>query len=308
MSGQTSGRCWFARCGLLLGVVALSASVSRGQYRVQGGITENIGGFFNPISSYDASDSGEIAREVHYDQSFPGEPTYHAQADSIAGIAGLRAHAEAGLSKQASASGFTYRLNSSGAAEAVWSDFVVSAPDGSPSSIYTNFKLHLSGSHLTASTDTPGNSSRGNSIVQISYYTQDQIFGGGSQSVTNADGVQEAPFEQGDLVGFDGDATITTPYVLVPVNTPFSIKLQLQAGAIVEGYFAEGFVASAESDFTHTLTFATGGPVFELPDGYTVNSPSAGIVNNVNTVPEPSLCGCAFLVTPMLAARRGRRG
>jgi hypothetical protein len=86
---------------------------------------------------------------------------------------------------------------------------IISAAGGSPSSVSTSFNVHLSGSHITGSSNTPGNSSRGTSAVQISYYVNDAALGGGSQSVSNHDSVEEPPFESGDLVGFDGNAVIT---------------------------------------------------------------------------------------------------
>jgi PEP-CTERM motif-containing protein len=48
--------------------------------------------------------------------------------------------------------------------------------------------------------------------------------------------------------------------------------------------------ADSINDFSHTLSFAASGPVFNLPTGYTVNSVDGGIVDNhfvTSTVPEP---------------------
>jgi hypothetical protein len=41
------------------------------------------------------------------------------------------------------------------------------------------------------------------------------------------------------------------------------------------------------ADFTHTVTFPSVGPVFNLPPGYTANAPSVGIVNNRWTLGGP---------------------
>ena len=40
------------------------------------------------------------------------------------------------------------------------------------------------------------------------------------------------------------------------------------------------------SDFSHTLTFNSSGPVFNLPGGYTIDSPQAGITNNTLVTKE----------------------
>jgi hypothetical protein len=90
----------------------------------------------------------------------------------------------------------------------------------------------------------------------------------------------------------------------LPVNTPFSITLDLQSetlasytvqgtGTAVVPISAEGF-----SNFTNTFSFARSGPVFTLPDGYTVNSPSGMIVDN-HFIPEPPVIA---LLAPVLSA------
>jgi hypothetical protein len=67
-------------------------------------------------------------------------------------------------------------------------------------------------------------------------------------------------------------------------------------------------LADALSDYSHTLTFPASGPVFNLPAGYTANSPDAHIVNNM-FVPEPGslvlLVSAGSLIWS--GAHRGRR-
>jgi hypothetical protein len=82
------------------------------------------------------------------------------------------------------------------------------------------------------------------------------------------------------------DGIFTSPtHTFVP-NTHFSIGLFLEVGAGSMGG------TSAIADFGHTLEFPGSGPVFNLPEGYTLNSVSAGIVNNryvgFNPPPEPT--------------------
>lgn len=60
-------------------------------------------------------------------------------------------------------------------------------------------------------------------------------------------------------------------------------------------------------DFMSTATFVTGSPVFVLPEGYTANSVSAGIVNNVYVpTPEPASVGLFLLGGLALLPRRRR--
>jgi hypothetical protein len=71
----------------------------------------------------------------------------------------------------------------------------------------------------------------------------------------------------------------------VPVGTPLVLMLEVSTESFVSGQTPSGypsFVASGESttDFSHTLGFPTSGPIFNLPDGYTVNSISGLIVTH----------------------------
>jgi hypothetical protein len=76
------------------------------------------------------------------------------------------------------------------------------------------------------------------------------------------------------------------------VGVPLTLNLALSIRSIAEG----GFVLSSSGgiDALHTFGVPQGGAlVFDLPDGYTANSESLNIVNNVvpaatTAVPEPS--------------------
>ncbi|MCZ2293032.1 MAG: PEP-CTERM sorting domain-containing protein [Burkholderiales bacterium] len=71
----------------------------------------------------------------------------------------------------------------------------------------------------------------------------------------------------------------------VPTGTPISIGLYLRARYDIRG------AGAADLDFASGLSFNRDGPVFTLPEGYTVNGP--GVVNNhwvgaIPAVPEPA--------------------
>jgi hypothetical protein len=105
----------------------------------------------------------------------------------------------------------------------------------------------------------------------------------------------------------EGDL-LTTPVFAVGVGTPFSLHVTLSVSAGASTNITHGN-ADAAASFGHTLRFASGRPVFDLPEGYTVDAPSAGIVDNTFVVPEPStlaltLVGCALLASLRRAPAR----
>jgi hypothetical protein len=74
---------------------------------------------------------------------------------------------------------------------------------------------------------------------------------------------------------------------MVPVNTPFPLEMSLQVLAQIAVPQAGGVILAASTDFAHTASFPTSGPVFNLPAGYTVNSAQAGITGNTFVI-----CSC----------------
>lgn len=142
------------------------------------------------------------------------------------------------------------------------------------------------------------------------------LSGGGQFKSGNATGAgSQGGFLSSIPVGPDGtiDSNIRIPFRATASETfPNSLTITLETrvwgGDIA---FGDG-LASSYSDFT--LHFATDRPVFELPEGLTVNSEQAGIVDNQYTqpssaVPEPSsylqfLCGMLVLLSAGWRRRR----
>ena len=77
-----------------------------------------------------------------------------------------------------------------------------------------------------------------------------------------------------------GGAVLTVPNLQLPVNQPFFLRLGIAAQTVAQGNGEATGGAFATADFSHTLSFPTVGPVFDLPRGYTVNSVDGLIVNN----------------------------
>jgi hypothetical protein len=97
------------------------------------------------------------------------------------------------------------------------------------------------------------------------------------------------------------------------VGTPFSFSVNLEASSGIEVYGASSsefanFTGSALADYASGLQLASH---FTLPDGYTLNSPEAGIVDNTFTpppaVPEPTSLGLSLLGGLGLLGRRFAR-
>lgn len=140
-------------------------------------------------------------------------------------------------------------------------------------------------------------------------------FGQASYAYNNGSPIESV---DGLLIGHYGTGgtiadSITSSQLMIPVGETFSVRVYVNAGAdglvTISGTPADEFdsvngLGGAVSDFSTTVTFPTSGPVFDLPDGYTLNSPSAGIVNNRLVVAEPRVA--ALLGFASVAALMGR--
>lgn len=116
---------------------------------------------------------------------------------------------------------------------------------------------------------------------------------------------QEAALQSGDPF------TVDMLFIGVPVNELLDLTVGFQAKAQTAAGFPEGgglWESAARVDFDQTLSFATDRAA-TLPNGFTLNSPSGNITNNVWT-PEPApvpLPGTvALLASALLALARSR--
>jgi len=129
---------------------------------------------------------------------------------------------------------------------------------------------------------------------------------------------RNGPFETGLLIDFNGES-VTTPTMVLPVDTPFRIVISLQAAATASSLNTiVGSRRQAEGSalFDSTLSFPLSGPVFNLAPGYTVNSVAGLIVDNqweggsaAQPVPEPSsvlLLGTGLVLLTRRAFNRGK--
>ena len=100
---------------------------------------------------------------------------------------------------------------------------------------------------------------------------------------------------------------------MITPNVPFVFSMALDISAAL---LDPGFMSL---DYGHTLSFASSGPVFNLPDGVTVDITDVNVTNNhwtdprvqdVPSVPEPAtlvLVGAGLCLGRRMIARRARR-
>ena len=118
--------------------------------------------------------------------------------------------------------------------------------------------------------------------------------------------------EQGDLIGVSFPASFDYGPVTVSLGVAYKLEmiLAVSSSARLIGN-GTGEVLSM-ADFGSTMSFPTAGPVFNLNPGYTVNSFSAGIVDNewtlepvsVSAVPLPAAVWGLAAGLPWLLRRR----
>jgi hypothetical protein len=252
----------------------------------------------------------------------PFSPAGTAQADSFAGASaspsGLGLSAAFFLFVTGAKSG---DRGASTQTYAAWSfdDFVFSGPGSSP--VPAALNLFVRGSMGgNVSTDDQGPLTSfvyAGGDVDITIKLNGAFAGNGFAFVNNANGTirQEAFDLLEGFHGAGGGVFIASDDLLLPVGQFFGVEVELSAkantGVRIEGMPEDEFDSVTASgggvaSFGNTVSFPTSGPVFNLPPGYTVNSVSAGIVDN-RFVPEPGRIVLTFTgLIVLLAAHRLR--
>jgi hypothetical protein len=282
-----------------LGLSCFAANATASSFSVSGSIGANFQGSSFTRGSYEDDNLAVNAGDhTTYDSFAPNQPSFHASASSFAGAGGLHASAHAEMEKTSINDGFfIYSFGSSSAATAVFNDLVISGPAGS-GPIGVSYNMLLEGSFIVSSNATSSGVSHSGASILVDFFGQGSNLGGATYGPVSNNG-SDPTFTGGAASVFNGSKVLTSPTFSVPVNTPFSIEVQLDAATFVQGWANDVWNLVANSDFGDTLTFVANGPVFNLPAGYTVNSNDAHIVNNSYSVPEPSgllLMGSAILI------------
>lgn len=109
-----------------------------------------------------------------------------------------------------------------------------------------------------------------------------------------------------------GSAMLSTGPFTVPTGEPLQLELWMTHSTV--GLLSRGSgpgedpvgSVSGIADYANTLTFPSAGPVFDLPDGYGVDSQIGGIVNNRLPEPSAAMLAISALATLAMLARCAR--
>ena len=168
-----------------------------------------------------------------------------------------------------------------------YTDMILSTTDSTATSIATLAWFHVSGSITT------GGPAGGVASVHAAIHVASESRTG-SIIASSTEGPSENDYDGLFASGasqFEDEGGFNIPVgALIPVGEfTVSISVTVSAEAGQNGS-PSGIASFANANFSHTVGFARDRPVFDLPEGWTVNSVSANIVNNywVPPVPEPS--------------------
>ncbi len=279
---------------LLIALAAAAAAVTAtgahaAHYDISGGITFYGASYTTVLDSYAVAGAIQNSRQVTYDEVIPRR-SWHGRAGSGADDYGLHASVYVGSNGIANEfDGGGQRFRATAFVLVSFTDFVISGP-AAATSVVTPINFHLSGEQILGSyTSFSGFSSGVESTVSLSVQAGNNA-ASGVNNFQYSNGVSTPPTTTGLLLNWGPDHTVATPLWTLPVNTPFTLTLQLNVAAEVSVILGDGYITSALSDFGNTLSFATDRPVFGLPAGYSANSAEAGVIDNLfaTPVPEPA--------------------
>ncbi|TMD03622.1 MAG: hypothetical protein E6J01_15825 [Chloroflexi bacterium] len=239
-------------------------------------------------------------------KSVPGVVTLADAESAIAGRGALSASAQGSLGSISNPGIQAIDLftGGSGRAEFRLPDVTFSGPAPAGSTISASINFGLSGSLATSalhsftsdalliSEASAGISGR---IIEPTSFIGGS-FGGQAKTVSKhlANGTLTSSLNREGVFGVESktlpDASIafvvpggfTTDPLTVVIGKPMTLDVSLSVlgGITWDGILTGGDIGSGAANFGHTLSFPSSGPVFGLPSGFTVNSPSGLIVNN----------------------------
>jgi hypothetical protein len=297
----------------------LDYSAAHGAVVVSGYIADSFttfAPFGNALGEYTENSPGPIQHGVEFHDFAPGFPSYpsrHASAVSSggAGFVGSATYVEYAQTERDPYPG-TYYMRSEASVEATWTDIIVTGPAGA-TMVPIAANILIDGSFLFAAgaIDDPlgvGWSQFSSASFGVRINGEPAAFGNWTVTAANGGPVTNT-LGNGVFTDFDGSYAGTTSTVMVPVNTPFSISMFLQTNAQVSVPRAGTISLGTNTNFGHTASFATTGPAFDVPDGYTVNSAEASVTDNAFVlVPAPASVGVMAAGGVAMIRRRRQTG
>ena len=178
-----------------------------------------------------------------------------------------------------------------------------------PTAVSTKINFLVDGSVQAGSAPSGGsNGVSSQATFAANVFANNTEIGTGLYGITSGGGNIINQQASGWLANFTGNNVITTAAITLPVNTPITLRIDVSLLANAAMNSDNNGLAQSVANFGNTFSFATDRPVFNLPLGYTVNSPSGGIIANTFTpVPEPASFILAAFGFIALAARGWRR-
>lgn len=281
-------------------VAALAGGIAGGPamastFTVAGDVTYVYGFDYGPpdgqivLDTFSRKSPSSVASAAHSDYtSNPVNITRGGRVDARAtfGAVGLSGHTGYSQNVPPFVNGDSYNaIRAGGVAVATFTDVLVTGPGGG--SVSTRLRLHLRGALTSPSSETSTETDGivGSASISVGVSVNGSFVGFGNLSRTSVNGGTSEISAQGLFAGFGGDGVLTTANFLVPLNTPVTVELRLQLS--LQSLMQDTAIgaASSSASFYQSLSFATDGPVFDLPAGYTANSPEGGIANNTHAAP-----------------------
>lgn len=303
-------------------IVALAAGASR----ASGAAIYRLELEFGDVQLTSAS---AVSDSVGFHSGFEGTNFYSRNAFASAEPGRLRASSTAAIQLTPAVSlGLGSILNSTDASAIFRLDDVVISGPGT-GSILTSLNMNLSGGLLTSAFAqlAAGNGAEAgaNASVSVHAFVAGNFFSG-TKAISSLWQVETqsgggSTFEDGLLAGFTGPGTLVTPEMMLPVGSSFVVQLGLETSAATNSrstILGSRRQADASSLYDSTFSFPLSGPVFNLPEGFTANSLSGLIVNNLwqglagpQPIPAPSsfllaIAGLLWLARPVCGRIRSR--
>ncbi|MBC7771095.1 MAG: hypothetical protein H7210_01240 [Pyrinomonadaceae bacterium] len=272
--------------------IVLTGGTASAQVTVSGNIDDTYPGY---LDGYVATFPGTLQRGLTFHDSRPGTPGYPSRTATVRSGGGpgyVNGYGFVQWIQKASdpnPNPESYGMTTTSSARATWNDIMVTGPAG-PAMVPISVNLLLHGSFSFPISNVVDPFDLGwmqYSSAGFSLLINGELAANGNWGVRSDSSGPYLYFGGGVFADFDGTYEGTSAVVMVPANTFFSIEMYLAVTAQFDIPLGGSAIIATVNNFTRTASFATNGPVFNLPAGYTAGSVEAGVTNNTF-----ALCVC----------------